>query len=84
MNVSTPDDVLSPAASARLPIGYSRWRFENLWMVGALFVFSMCATLLFVTMTGPARLPTGVVALVAPWVSHRVLPRQPCAGPPRR
>jgi hypothetical protein len=76
MNVSTPDDPLSTSRSVQLSSGDCPWRFENLWMVGVLFVFSMCATYVFITMTGPARMPAGLAALVAPFVSHRVLSRQ--------
>ena len=51
-------------------------RFEILWIIGVLFVFSMFATYVFMTMPGPARLPAGLAAVVAPLVIHRVLARR--------
>jgi hypothetical protein len=60
------------------------WRFATLWMVGSMFVFGTCATFLFVTASGSARLPTGVAAAVAPWVSHLVLARHGQQGDGRR
>lgn len=60
----------------RSPIVYSACRSSTLSIVGSLFVFGMCARFLFATMSGAVRLPTAVAALLAPWMSHRVLTRQ--------
>jgi hypothetical protein len=66
------------------PIVHSACRSSTLGVVGSLFVFSMFATFLFATTSGPVRLPTAAAALLAPWVSHRVLTRQVEQGPIRR
>jgi hypothetical protein len=63
-------------SNSNVTISRTDSRFETLLMIGVLFVFSMCATYFSITMTGPARWPAGLAAMIAPLVSHRVLARQ--------
>jgi hypothetical protein len=86
MNHMTADEPLVIGYESTSPPSFvcCEWRCATLWMVGSMFIFGICATFLFVTASGSARLPTGVAAAVAPCVTHLVLARHGQQGDGRR
>jgi hypothetical protein len=73
---SDPGSTLSGATTTRTVM--PRVTDGRFWAVACLFVVGLAAALVAVSVAGAVQGPALVAAILAPWLSHRVLPRSTC------